>query len=56
MIEVEKLTKTFRDRRKGTLYAVKDVTFSCRPGEVFGLLGPNGAGKTTALRMISTAL
>lgn len=56
MIEVEKLTKSFRDKKKGVLYAVKDVTFSCKPGEVFGLLGPNGAGKTTALRMISTAL
>ncbi|MEO8376695.1 MAG: ATP-binding cassette domain-containing protein [Candidatus Sumerlaeota bacterium] len=56
MIEVENLTKSFRDKQKGNLYAVEDLTFACKPGEVFGLLGPNGAGKTTALRMISTAL
>lgn len=37
-------------------YAVKNVSFSCQPGEVLGLLGPNGAGKTTSLRMLSTAL
>ncbi len=28
------------------------VSFSVKPGEVYGLLGPNGAGKTTTLRMI----
>lgn len=36
--------------------AVRDVSFSCKSGEVLGLLGPNGAGKTTSLRMLSTAL
>src|SRR5262249_34330507 len=33
-----------------------DVSFDCRPGEIFGLLGPNGAGKTTTLRILSTVL
>jgi sodium transport system ATP-binding protein len=56
LIEVRLLTKTFRDRKKGSFHAVRDVTFTCQPGEVFGLLGPNGAGKTTVLRMVSTAL
>ena len=56
MIEVESLSKTFHDRKRGPVSAVSDVTFACRPGEVYGLLGPNGAGKTTTLRMISTAL
>jgi sodium transport system ATP-binding protein len=32
------------------------VSFSCKPGKVFGLLGCNGAGKTTTLRMIATLL
>jgi sodium transport system ATP-binding protein len=40
----------------GMFQAVRDVSFHCAPGEVFGLLGPNGAGKTTSLRMLSTAL
>lgn len=38
------------------LDAVKDVHFSCGPGEVFGLLGPNGAGKSTLLRLLATLL
>ncbi|MEV5070856.1 ATP-binding cassette domain-containing protein [Microbacterium sp. LMI12-1-1.1] len=32
--------------------AVRDVTFSARPGRVTGFLGPNGAGKSTTLRML----
>jgi len=28
------------------------VSFSVRPGEVYGWLGPNGAGKTTTIRML----
>ena len=39
-------------RRFGDFYAVKDVTFDVKRGEVFGLLGANGAGKTTTFRMI----
>lgn len=46
---IEKLQK-----RYGTTEAVKDVSFSIAPGEIFGLLGPNGAGKTTTIRCLST--
>ncbi|MDK2972547.1 MAG: sodium transport system ATP-binding protein [Candidatus Sumerlaeota bacterium] len=56
MIEARLLTKSFRDRRRGAINAVSEVSFTCQPGKVFGLLGPNGAGKTTTLRLISTAL
>ena len=51
MIDVSELRKEF-----GSFVAVEDVSFSVRPGEIFGLLGPNGAGKTTTLRMITTIL
>lgn len=51
MIEVHNLRKSF-----GSFVAVDDLSFSVKPGEIFGLLGPNGAGKTTTLRMISTIL
>ena len=56
MIEVEHLSKRFLDYQRGWVTAVSDVSFVCRPGEIFGLLGPNGAGKTTALRILSTVL
>jgi ABC-2 type transport system ATP-binding protein len=48
MIEVSGLTK-----RYGEFTAVRDLTFSVRPGEVLGLVGPNGAGKTTTLRCLA---
>jgi len=56
MIEARHLVKRFRDKRRGAVCAVNDVSFSCRPGEIYGLLGANGAGKTTMLRMLATIL
>jgi sodium transport system ATP-binding protein len=56
VIHVEKLCKSFLDYQRGWVSAVRDVSFDCRPGEIFGLLGPNGAGKTTTLRILSTVL
>src|SRR5487761_269565 len=56
MIEAQHLVKRFRDKKRGMVAAVNDVSFSCRPGEIYGLLGANGAGKTTMLRMLATIL
>jgi sodium transport system ATP-binding protein len=56
VIQVDNLSKSFRDYRRGWISAVAGVTFECRPGAIFGLLGPNGAGKTTTLRILSTVL
>jgi ABC-2 type transport system ATP-binding protein len=50
-IKVENLTKKF-----GDFTAVDSISFSVKPGELFGLLGPNGAGKTTTINMLSTLL
>jgi sodium transport system ATP-binding protein len=50
------LSKVFFDEGRGEVRAVNDISFECRPGEIFGLLGANGAGKTTTLRMLSTVL
>jgi len=56
LIEVRNLCKTFHDRKKGDIPAVRSISFQCAPGHVFGLLGRNGAGKTTTLRMLATIL
>ncbi len=46
-IEVSRLEHSY-----GTFRAVRDVSFSVAPGEVFCLLGPNGAGKTTITEIL----
>ena len=56
MIEARNLTKTFKDKKRGVITAVNDVSFTCRPGQIYGLLGANGAGKTTTLRLLATLL
>lgn len=55
-VVVRDLTKIYSDDARGEVRAVDGISFTCRPGEVFGLLGANGAGKTTTLRMLSTVL
>ena len=56
MIEAVKLCKNFKDKKRGDIHAVDNVTFSCKPDEIYGLLGANGAGKTTTLRILATIL
>jgi sodium transport system ATP-binding protein len=56
MIEAERLCKVFQDKKRGEVRAVNDVSFICKPGQIYGLLGANGAGKTTTLRMLATIL
>lgn len=47
MLKVENVTKYYGDFK-----AVDNLSFTVKPGEIFGLLGVNGAGKTTTFRMI----
>jgi sodium transport system ATP-binding protein len=56
MIETCGLVKVFHDKKRGQIRAVDNVSFVCRPGQIYGLLGANGAGKTTTLRMLATIL
>ena len=46
-IDVHRLTRRF-----GDFTAVDELSFSVRPGEIFGFLGSNGAGKSTTIRML----
>jgi len=48
------LVLTDLTKKYGEKTAVDSVSFSIKPGEVFGLLGPNGAGKTTIISTIMT--
>ncbi|MCC6415486.1 MAG: ATP-binding cassette domain-containing protein [Opitutaceae bacterium] len=56
MIEARDLSKSFRDKKRGEILAVQDVSLRAEPGQIYGLLGANGAGKTTFLRMLATLL
>ncbi|MEM6330939.1 MAG: ABC transporter ATP-binding protein [Planctomycetota bacterium] len=49
LIEFRGLHRVF-----GDTHAVRGVTFSVFPGQVFGYIGPNGAGTTTSMRILAT--
>jgi iron(III) transport system ATP-binding protein len=68
VLEVKELVKSFdgeRQKRRARkeqaadgegparVFAVKDVSFTVQPGELFTLLGPSGCGKSTTLRSIA---
>ena len=56
MIEILKMTKTFRLNKKDEKCALEPFSLRIEEGEVFGLLGPNGAGKTTTIKLLSTMI
>ena len=61
-VDVAGLKRTYRAgkgvlrRRAREIDALRGITFSIEPGELFGLLGPNGAGKTTTIKVLTTLL
>jgi len=51
VVAVERLEKRF-----GPLEALRRLSLTIMPGEIFGLLGSNGAGKTTLIKTLVGAL
>ncbi len=51
-ISVDNLRKTYDNKK----YAVDDISFSVKSGEIYGLLGKNGAGKSTTIKILSTLI
>lgn len=50
-IIVEHICKSY-----GKVQALRNVSFTVGPGELFGLIGPDGAGKSTLFRILATLL
>ena len=48
MIEVKNVTKQY-----GDFYAVRNINFEVKEGQIVGFLGRNGAGKSTTMNMIT---
>ncbi|MDK2911680.1 MAG: methyl coenzyme reductase system, component, partial [Methanolobus sp.] len=52
LIKVEHLVKKYISVNRGVVYAVNDISFDVKEGEIFGLAGTSGAGKTTTSEIL----
>ena len=55
LLEVKNLSVTYRSPR-GDVQAVRDVSFSLRPGEVLAVVGESGCGKSALCRAVMRLL
>ncbi|MBN2653009.1 MAG: ABC transporter ATP-binding protein [Spirochaetales bacterium] len=53
MISVENLKHSYK---KNSTFAVNDISFDVKEGEIFGFLGPSGAGKSTTQGILTGLL
>ena len=53
---MEAVTLTNISKRYGSVEALRGVSLSVAPGELFGIIGPDGAGKTSLFRILTTLL
>lgn len=57
LVEFRHVTKQYKSGLKAEgVKALNDISFTIKPGKIYGLLGPNGSGKSTAIKMINDLL
>ena len=51
MLQIENLSKTYRLKDRD-IVALKNISFTTKPGEILGLVGKSGGGKSTLMRIL----